>query len=224
MKNQAGTAVSVIGLGVPVTFAKTVRLPLTGVKDLSNEVQLSLGVTSNGKVNGDLNFQVRFANTTRLDSAEGVKLQPAIESQIPAMSIPAMNDPTFISAVVGPETENAINIEIGPANTNAVMTGFDRLLTLNVTQPDGLTVGITDDARENPSMPLAGKTINKNAISLSGRVSLSADAASFSNMGTAGLVFKVATDVHIENLLLLLLRREKALSLNKILHNLFRVN
>ncbi len=201
---QNGTTIKASGTGLPVALsgATSVSIPLIGTTDLANEVRIVLGLNASAPTTGTLQFSLAFADSTRLDAATGVSLDP-VSVEIPNVSIPAINDATFVQAVVG---TGSIDLTIGPSSGTGVISGFTRELDLEIAQTGGLSTSLVNDTSANPSVPLAGEIINANSINLSGEITLSATNASFSGLGTTGLVFAVETDVAIDSFATVTLR------------------
>ena len=177
--------------GPAVSLPGTVSIPLAGVT-LNKDVQFEFTLSASEATLGTLTVAPSFPDDTRLDAASGVSISAQTQT-IPAMTIPGITDPTFVQATVG---AGNITMAIGPVS--GTVTGFTRSLTLAVTQDSGgLSSGVTNNTWPEPTVPLAGETINREAISLSGSVELSASNAEFSGMGTTGLVFSVAPNVDI---------------------------
>ena len=176
---QNGTTIKASGTGLPVALsgATSVSIPLTGTTDLANEVRIVLGLTASAPTTGTLKFRLAFADSTRLDAATGVSLDP-VSVEIPNVSIPAINDATFVQAVVG---NGSIDLTIGPSSETGDISGFTRELDLEIAQTGGLSASLVNNTSENPSVPLAGEIINANSINLSGEITLSATNASFKN-------------------------------------------
>lgn len=168
----------------------TVPVPLTGAT-FSKNMQIAFDVTASGATNGNLGVTPRFSSETRLSAATGVALTLPAQT-IPQITIPAISDPSFVQATVG---TGDITMAITPGGS---VTGFDRSLSLTVAQVGGLNTGVTNDTSPEPTIPLADETINREAINLDVEIALSATNASFSDLGTTGLVFSVAPTINIE--------------------------